>query len=111
MGDFLQQFATQMRSLWEGMDPRQRMVSCVLVAVTLGALVWVAAWAGRPEYVLLYSGLDEPTAAQVTDKLRDQKVPYKLGGGGSVVMVPAESRDELRLRLAGEGIQGSVLGY
>jgi len=111
MSEFLQRLAEQMRSLWQGMDPRQKTISSLLVFGTLGCLIWVAAWAGRPEYEMLYSGLDQTTAAQVVEKLRDQKVPYKLAGGGSVIFVPAGARDELRLSMAGEGIEGSVLGY
>ena len=43
----------------------------------------------EPEFGLLFSQLREADAAQVVEKLREQKIPYRLSGGGANVLVPA----------------------
>jgi flagellar M-ring protein FliF len=81
----------------------------VLLIAGFGAMFF---WANRINYQPLYTNLTPEDAAQVVEKLKEQKMPYQLEGGGTMVMVPAEKVYELRLALAGDGVlKGGTVGY
>jgi flagellar M-ring protein FliF len=75
-----------------------------------GFFGWVAATA--PRYAVLFSNLESADAAQIIEKLRENKVLYKIGQGGSEISVPEETVYETRLQLAGEGLpSGGGVGF
>ncbi|MCX8135339.1 MAG: flagellar basal-body MS-ring/collar protein FliF [Roseococcus sp.] len=81
----------------------------VLLLAGLGLLVLRA---GTPPMALLYGDLEARDAGAVVAALERQRVPYRLAGGGSQVLVPAEDVPRLRLMLAREGLPaGGSLGY
>jgi len=85
----------------------------------LAALAAVAAviavallWAGAPEYRVLYSNLSERDGGEVIGALAQLDVPYRVGEGGGVVLVPAGEVHELRLKLAAQGLpKGGAVGF
>jgi flagellar M-ring protein FliF len=104
----------RVRTWWEGLTRNNQII---LVASTLGVLISLigfVSWASTPEYVPLFSDLSAQDASAITDKLREQNVPYRLTRSGTGVEVPSQKRDELRMKLLSEGLphQGSVMpGY
>lgn len=58
-------------------------------------------------YETLYSGLSSEDAGRIVAKLKEAKVPYRLGSGGATVLVPSEKVDEFRLALASQGLPSS----
>ena len=93
--------------------PLSRKLSLLGVVLFLGAgFAAMFYWANRIQFQPLYTSLAPEDAAQVVEKLRAQKVPYKLDGGGTLVLVPAEKVYELRLALAGDGVlKGGTVGF
>ncbi len=84
--------------------------------LVLGAagLIVVLALFGRiattPTMALLYSGLDSSAASGVIEGLDRQGVPYEVRG--DAIYVPADSRDRVRITLAGEGLPAAgAAGY
>jgi len=95
----------QLREFWGKLSTKQKvfLVSGVLgTAFLITGLVW---YFQRVEYGLLYSGLDEQTAGQVVQYLKEQKIPYKVGKDGSIY-VPEEKVPELRMAIASRGLLG-----
>lgn len=78
----------------------------VIVALAIGAAVWV----GRANYQPLFTDLGSQDAATIIAELERMKVPYKLGGDGTKIMVAEELVYETRLKLMGKGVplQGGV---
>ncbi len=78
----------------------------VILALTIGAAFWV----GRTNYQPLFTDLGSQDAATIISELERMKVPYKLGGDGTKVMVAEEVVYETRLKLMGKGVplQGGV---
>ena len=75
------------------------------VAVALlGLLAFLAVRANTPAMALLYGELDTRDAGAVVAALDRQRVTYRLAGGGSQILVPAEDVPRLRLSLAREGL-------
>ena len=78
----------------------------------LGLLAWFGMRAGQPGMALLYSDLDARDAGAVVATLDRQKVPYRLGAGGTTILVPEELVPRLRLSLAREGLPaGGNVGW
>lgn len=86
------------------------MISTVLAAA---AIVSVLSWRSSHEsYAVLYTGLERDDAAALVAKLKELKVPYKLGDAGNSVEVPESKVHELRLELASAGLpRGGGVGF
>ncbi len=79
------------------------------LAVAIG--VTVAMWTQEPNYTLLYGSLAQKDAAEVAAAIRSAGVDYKLDAQTGSIMVPADKVDELKLKLASQGLpQGSPVG-
>jgi flagellar M-ring protein FliF len=92
--------------------PRQR-IQLGLGVVALVGVVWgLSVYASRIRYGVLFSNLRGDDAGPVIAALKDKQIPYRLGASGTVVEVPAEKVDEVRLELAGEGLpRGGGVGF
>lgn len=93
--------------------PRGRKLS--LLAVVLLCLVFFAViilQARSADYSLLYANLSASDASAVLERLKEQKIPYRLEDGGKAIHVPVDKVYELRLELAGAGLpQGGGVGF
>lgn len=78
----------------------------------LGLLIALAMRAAEPPMALLYGELDQRDAAQLVAALERQRVPHRIGGGGSQILVAEADVPRLRLMLAREGLPaGGSIGY
>jgi flagellar M-ring protein FliF len=78
----------------------------------LGLLAFLALRAADPPMALLYAELEQRDAAQVVAALERQRIPHRLAGGGSQVLVPEAEVARIRLMLAREGLpSGGSVGY
>lgn len=98
-------FKEQLLNFWNKFDKKQKIqltVIAILVFISISLLVYIA---NRPNYVVLYSNLSLKDAGIVVEKLKSEfKVPYKLSDNGTTILVPAQYKDEIRMKLATEGI-------
>ncbi len=81
----------------------------VAAAVAIG--VAVALWSKEPTYSLLVAKVSNSQAAQIVQALEASGIPHRVDTGSGAVMVPAERLSEARLKLAGQGIDGSEGGF
>src|SRR6185436_9685343 len=81
------------------------------VAAAVAAGVGVVLWSKEPTYSLLYANLGEQDAAQITQALDTNGVPYRLEGSNGAIMVPADRVHEARLKLAGQGLPEGDGGF
>lgn len=93
--------------------PTSRKLS--LAAVALLSLVFFAVLIAQSrsiDYSLLFANLSSADAAQVMEKLKEQKIPYRLEDGGKAIHIPADRVYETRIELAGNGLpQGGGVGF
>lgn len=81
------------------------------VAAAIAVTIVVVLWSNQPVYHLLYSNISPEDAATITEKLKEQKIPYEVRDGGAI-MVPQDRVHELRLMLAGQGLPtGGGVGF
>jgi flagellar M-ring protein FliF len=78
----------------------------------LGMLSLMVLRGGSGDMALLYGDLDMRDSAQVVEQLSRGHIAYRLGGGGSEVLVPADQVADARLLLARVGLPaGGSVGY
>lgn len=97
--------------MWEGPNRNLAVGAISIVAfavVLLGALYLF----NRPQYEPLFSNLSASDAANVTQHLKDDKVPYQLSADGKTVFVPSQNISDERVAIAGANlIKGGSTGY
>ncbi len=93
-----------------GRPVRMTIVATAVLAAVFGGFI-VYEKANEP-YASLFSQLDREDAAAVVAKLKELKVPYRVGADGTTIEVPEARTHELRLELAGGGLpRGGGVGF
>jgi len=94
--------------------PKNRLYLYLFLFVSIvGGSVLGLSLIQKDDYQTLFSGLAVEDASMVVAKLKEQKVPYKLGLGGTTVYVPKEKVYDVRLLLASQNALpgNSGVGY
>lgn len=112
MNGNLVQLGRQLLEIWKQLGLNQRISVVLATSVVLIGLSSLAFWSSRADYSLLYGKLDDAEAAKVISALDELKVPYKVGRGGSSILVPADKVHVMRMQLASRGIpRGEGVGF
>jgi flagellar M-ring protein FliF len=83
--------------------------SVVFVAAMCAGMLW---FAGRPDWRVLFSGLDAKDVQQVSQELAAAGIPYETTPDGGGVQVPADMLDKARMEVAAKGMpQTGRLGF
>ena len=61
----------------------------------------------QPNYGVLYTNLSPDDAGKILSTLQEEKIPYKIEGDGSIILVPKDKIYEVRLKLAAKGLPSS----
>jgi flagellar M-ring protein FliF len=81
----------------------------VFLAAVCAAMVW---FAGRPDWRVLFNGLDAKDVQQVSQELAAAGIPYEPTADGAGVQVPADMLDKARMEVAAKGMpQTGRLGF
>ena len=73
----------------------------LFVSIVGGSIIGLS-FLQKENFQPLFTGLAVEDASMIVAKLKEQKVPYKLGLGGTTVYVPKEKIFDLRLTLASQ---------
>jgi flagellar M-ring protein FliF len=81
--------------------PRNRLyLYLLLLVVMIGGSVIGLSFLQKEEYQPLFTGLSTEDASMIVAKLKEQKIPYKLGVNGTTISVSKERISDVRLALA-----------
>jgi len=84
-------------------------VILLLSVVGFGSLIF---WNSQPDYQVLFSNLSQEDAGEMTNKLKEKKIPFQLTSSGTTLLVPRDRVYDLRLSLAAEGLpKGGGVGF
>ncbi len=103
----LRALGEQLVAIWGQLGVGQRvsvLLSGVVLLVGLGTVVY---FSSRTDFAPLYGRLDSAEAGKVITALDEQSIPYQVGAGGGLVMVPREQVHKLRAQLAQQDIPSS----
>jgi len=108
----IRQLFEQLKVLFQNLSMGKKITLCILVLATLSGLIFLMAWTGKTDFQPLYTNLEQEEAGIILDKLKEQKIPYRISGKGGTILIPKEKIDETRMDLASEGLpQGGTIGF
>ena len=82
------------------------------LAFSVAIGVAVVLWSQTPSYGRLFSEIGEKDVADVLQVLDTQGIKYKVESGSGAILVPAGQVDEVKLKLAAQGLpRNNSLGY
>ena len=112
MTSLLNTAGERIRNFWGAITMSQRVFISILATVTIAVFVGLVIWLGKPEYGALYANLKAEDASRVIKTLDSQKVPYRLEGNGTAIMVPRDKVHSLRINMAGDNVlTGQGVGF
>ncbi len=95
----------QLVSVWFAIDGQRRAIVALAAIAMFAAVIGVSRLATSPNLSLLYSGLEASSAGEVIKSLEQQGVVFDIRGDS--IFVEAAKRDQLRMKLASEGLPAS----
>lgn len=102
----------QILNIYRNMPLSRKIFIGAATALMIAGFAALFIWANRVEYNTLYANLSSEDASQIVTKLKEQRVPFQLEGGGSTIKIPKEKVYETRLDLAGQGLpKGGGAGF
>ena len=89
---------------WGNLSMRRKLIIGLTAAVIVAAIISVALWSSRPDYVVLFSGLAPEDVGAIQDELYAARVPFKQSADGASILVPSSQVYPMRLRLVNKGL-------
>ena len=89
---------------FKGLTPLQQMAYLLVMIGIVSGLVVTVFYASRPDYQVLFANLAADDAGKIVSYLKDNKIPYKLEGGGTSILVASKDVYETRMALATNGM-------
>ena len=93
-------FANDMKKLWNGLDGAQKLGMLALIIVTIIVATFFLSKAMEPDWVVLYSDLNEVDAISIVEGMKKNGYRYKVSEDHKSVLVPSNVRDEMRVFVA-----------
>jgi len=81
----------QLRELINRLSLRQKISIGVAITVALGGMFWFIQAQKEKDYKLLFKDMVAEDAGQLTARLREKNVDYKIGEDGASIMCVAPS--------------------
>lgn len=97
----------QLRKLLGSLSLKQKVSIGVAVILVCAGIVSFSRWNKERSFRPLLTNLAPEDAGQVVARIRETGTEYRLGEGGSSILVPADKAAELRLQLAAAGLPKS----
>ncbi|MBF0224207.1 MAG: flagellar M-ring protein FliF [Desulfobacterales bacterium] len=108
MNPIIEQFV----NIYKNIPTSKKIAIISVVVVLIAGFAWMFMVASKVDYQTLYGGLSPEDAGQIVEKLKESKIPYEVGGGGSLISVPSDRLYETRMALATAGLpQGKHVGF
>jgi len=105
-------FQQRIQPWWRDLDSAARIMYVGMIAAGIAATVVIIFFIFNPSYETLYTGLDPAEAGEVIEKLKEDKISYRIENAGTTIAVPRSEIYDIRLKLASEGIpRTGNIGY
>jgi len=106
----MKELFSQIRSRANKLNMSQKFGILFVTALIIAVFVVTMMWTMSPNYQYLFVDLHETDASLIMQKLKEERIPYKLTKAGSAIMIPEAMVYETRITLAGEGLPKGETG-
>ena len=98
--NYLSLLANDVKKLWSGLDEGQKLGMLALIVITIVAAIFFLSKALEPDWVVLYSDLNEVNALTIVENMKKNGYRYKVSEDKKTILVPSNVRDEMRIFVA-----------
>lgn len=106
------QIFSQLSGLFNSLSTGKKAGFIIFMILGLSAFLGVVYFSSRPQFRLMYSNLPADDLSAIVGKLRDDKIPYRIGAGGDSVSIPEKAFYEVKMNLAASGLpKGGSIGF
>ncbi len=98
--NYLSLLANDVKKLWSGLDEGQKLGMLALIVITIVAATFFLSKALEPDWVVLYSDLNEVNALTIVENMKKNGYRYKVSEDKKTILVPSNIRDEMRIFVA-----------
>ena len=98
--NYLALLANDIKKLWNGLDDGQKLGMLGLIVVTIIATTFFLSKAMEPDWVVLYSDLNEVNALTIVENMKKNGYQYKISEDKKSILVPSKLRDDMRVFVA-----------
>ena len=92
--------ANDVKKLWNGLDDGQKLGMLALIVITIIAATFFLSKAMEPDWVVLYSDLNEVNALTIVENMKKNGYQYKVSEDRKSILVPSNVRDDMRIFVA-----------
>lgn len=92
--------SNDVKKLWNGLDGNQKLGMLVLIVITIAAATFFLSKAMEPDWVVLYTDLNEVNAISIVENMKKNGYQYKVSEDHKTILVPSNVRDEMRVFVA-----------
>ena len=113
MLEISERLLSRLKEVWDAMTLNQKVVSGgVLVAFLVAVSYLFSLRENFINYTVLFSELDSKSASEISTRLEQQNVPYRISSDGSIIEVPRNRATKLKINLAAEGLpETGIMGF
>jgi flagellar M-ring protein FliF len=102
----------QIAKIFKAMPLSRKLMMVIVIGLLGFGLTSVYKYGQKAQYQPLFGNLSTDDASLIADRLREQRIPFQIEGGGSLILVPSDKVYDIRLSLAGMGLpKGGTVGY
>ncbi len=112
MNEFLLRIWERLKSFWQNLTTKQRVIWVAVPAAVIALLIAVGVWTTQPNYLPLFSNLSPEDAGAIISDLKEKKMPHKITDNGRTILVPSKYVYDARLEMATKGLpKGGGVGF
>lgn len=95
-----------------GLTVARQLGLMLILAISVAIGVAVVLWSDAPSYTRLFAEIGPQDTSDIVDYLATQDIKYKVEPSTGAIMVPPDKVNEIKLKLAGQGLPRSKsIGY
>lgn len=98
--NYFTMLSNDVKKLWNGLDDGQKLGMLALIIVTIIAATFFLSKAMEPDWVVLYSDLNEINALSIVENMKKNGYQYKVSEDKKTILVPSNIRDDMRVFVA-----------
>ena len=98
--NYLALIANDVKKLWNGLDDGQKLGMLALIVITIIAATFFLSKALEPDWVVLYSDLNEVNAANIIENFKKNGYQYKVSEDRKTILVPSNVQADMRVFVA-----------
>ena len=104
MPNALKLLIQHLNEIWKHFGRIQKINILAGLGVALVIIIGLLVWSAKPDYRLLFSGLELEDSAAIKDALDEEKIPVELKDSGRAIYVKQKDLYQARLLLASAGL-------